>query len=176
MAGPENLRQQSHLLLPGYEEMKRIKESAGRFAIPVGGHWVERDVLHISEAISERWPTLRVWSCTCGHCLDHPDPTRRHFPHKVVEMLEGGGMADVFGFTEFGEHVIQHLYAIDSQVTDPWEVQEQENRKIRRAREKEERARQREALEPIEAALRSRKYHWKGPDGLYTDPWGGGRR
>lgn len=173
--GPENLRK-GDLLLPGYEQMHRIKESSGQFAIPVGGHWVEMDVLRIAEKVEEySQGQCRVWSCTCGRCLDHPDVMQRHYPHKVVEVLPDGGLADVFGFSEFGDHVVHHLIAIDRQLADPWEVQAQEDAKVKKRVEAERREAQREALDAIETALKSRKIHWKGPDGLYADPYGGGR-
>lgn len=159
------------LLLPGHHEQVKAVERASHFLIPVGTHWVERDVLFVSEEITRRWPNLAVVSCSCCHCLE-----RGHHPHMVVESCRDGQTRPVFGFAEFGRHVIEQLAAIHVENSGGrLDQMRRHNEKIIESRAKKAREQSEEAAEVVVAALRSHKHDWRGPNGLRTQAGRGGR-
>lgn len=151
------------LLLPGqWEQMKAI-ENARHFLVPVGTHWVENDVLRISETVARRHPNLRVVSCTCGNdCVK-----LGHYPHMVVEFTRTGQTLPVFGFTEFSEEVIARLDAIHVS-QNPNEAAMKHNEQQRKKLQAASDDARREGLEIVEQALKSPKFDWRGPNGLRT--------
>lgn len=153
------------LLLPGEWEKFQAVQASSKFLRPVGTAWVESDVLGISEEIARRWPSLRVASCPCGHCA-----RRGHYPHVILEHCRDGVTRPVFGFMRFDRDIIHRLQAIHTS-QDPAAKQEKFKAKYRADRAKARAEQQREDLEVIEAALRSPKLDWKGPNGLRTNPY-----
>lgn len=153
------------LLLPGeYERIEAIRASS-KFLRPVGTSWVENDVLGIAEEVARRWPNLAIASCPCGHCLE-----RGHYPHVVMEHCRDGVTRPVFGFTRLNREIVQRLQAIHTSQ----DVQAQHDRLKAAHRAEAKRKRdeaQRAQLEVVEAALRSPKHDWRGPDGLRTNPY-----
>lgn len=159
------------LLLPGQHERLQSVERSRHFAIPVGTHWVERDVLYVSEEIARRWPNLLVVSCSCGQC-----GLQGHYPHMVMESCRDGETRPVFGFHEFGRHLIERLQAAHNENTeDLLERMHKENEKVRKAKRDKVRDQQREAAEVVGAALQSPKLKWRGPGGVTTDTSKAGR-
>ena len=157
-------REQAKLLMPGeWERLHAVQASSG-FLLPVGVHWVERDVLGIAQEVSRRWPNLRIASCNCGRCVEEG-----HHPHVVMELTRSGKTVPVFGFMRFGRHVIERLWAIHAD-QNPNAAAMEHNARQRRALKKKSQEVQAENLEVVEAALNSRKHDWKGPKGLKTNP------
>lgn len=157
------------LLLPGREGSVQVKRNLSNFLIPVGTHWVERDVLFISEEISRRWPSAIVVSCN----RNHPGECAPvgHYPHMVMERLPDGRTLPVMGFERFEPDVIHRLQAIHVS-QDPQATHEQINRRERKARHQRVQEHGRELAEIVGAALRSNSHSWKGPDGIAASPHG----
>lgn len=157
--------------MPGQFERLQSVERSKHFAIPVGTHWVERDVLYISEEIARRWPNLLVVSCSCGQCT-----LQGHYPHMIMEACRDGQTRPVFGFHEFGRHLIERLQAAHNENTsDLLERMHRDNEKVRKAKRDEALDEQREATEIVAAALESPKLKWTGPNGITTDTSKAGR-
>jgi len=152
------------LLLPGEWEQLQAISASSKFLVPVGTDWVEQDVLGIANEVSIRWPNLAVASCPCGHCL-----RKGHYPHVVMEHCRDGVTRPVFGFTRLDRRIIDRLKAIHAS-EDPQAKHEEVKRKARAEAKRKREEEQKEQLEIVEAALRSPKVHWKGPDGMSADP------
>lgn len=157
----DSLSDQS-LLLPG--QWNGPQASAGDFLLPVGTDWVERDVLEIGMEVAERFPNLRVASCECGRCVEEG-----HFPHAVLELCKDGVTRPVFGFREFGRHIIDRLMEIHLS-NDPERKLEEANRKARAEVKRQVDEQRREGLEVVRSALESHKVNWTGPHDMKTDP------
>lgn len=156
------------LLLPGQDSQQKAVRASRDFIIPVGTHWVERDVLMVSEEINRRWPSLLVVSCGCGAC-----DANGHYPHMVVESCEDGRTRPVLGFVEFGRHIIEQLsMAEQTESADLLERMKRDNDLERARRKKASDEKIHEAAEVLGAALASSKQRWKGPNGVVTDPAG----
>lgn len=153
--GTEN----KNLLLPGDHERLQAIEKSSRFTIPVGTHWVERDVLYVSEEIARRWPNLAVVSCSCGKCL-----TVGHHPHMVVESCRDGQTRPVFGFVKFGRHIIEQLAAAHVS-NNTLERIHKNNADVLEQKRKAHRERTGEASEMLVSALRSHKLSWTARHG-----------
>lgn len=152
------------LLLPGeYERLQAVRASS-KFLRPVGTAWVESDVLGIANEVATRWPNLAIASCPCGHCL-----RRGHYPHVVMEHCRDGVTRPVFGFTRLDRDVIHRLQAIHAS-QDPAAKHEKLKERHRAEAKRQRDEAQREQLDVIEAALKSRKQDWRGPNGLRTRP------
>lgn len=158
------------LALPGDIERLQAIRASSKFVLPAGTHWVENDVLSISNEIASRWPNLRVASCPCNRCL-----IEGHYPHVILEHCKDGVTRPVFGFTRFSPDVVERLKAIHASEDPAAKHREINERKRTEERKRAEEA-QREHLEVVEAALKSRKSDWRGPDGLRTDPYAKGPR
>lgn len=152
------------LLLPGQWQEEHLRQASSGFMLPVGTSWVQRDVLGIADEINARWPNLRVASCACGHCI-----SRGHAPHAVLEHCRDGVTRSVFTFTRFDRDVIDRLHQIHVS-QDPQAQHVAHNEAIRKELKRKADERQDEALEIVEAALRSTKFDWRGPGGFRTDP------
>lgn len=156
------------LLLPGEWERVQAISASSKFILPVGTAWVERDVLGIANEVSARWPNLAVASCPCGKCLSGHTP---HYPHVVMEHCKDGVTRPVFGFTRMDRDVIHRLQAIHAS-QDPQAKHEEVKAKARADAAKAREEAQREQLEIVEAALRSPKQDWRGPNGIRTQAYG----
>lgn len=152
------------LALPGDLERLQAVQASSKFVLPVGTHWVENDVLSISNEITARWPNLRVASCPCNRCL-----IEGHYPHVILEHCKDGITRPVFGFSRFSRDVVDRLKAIHASENPQAKHRELNARKQAEVKQQAEDA-QRERLEVVEAALKSRKRDWRGPNGLRTDP------
>lgn len=151
------------LKLPGDWNKVQANTNASEFVLPVGTHWVARDVMGISEEVERiSGGRCRVASCQCGRC-----PSEGHFPHVVVERSRGGGTHPVFGFSSFGPHVIQRLREIHVGQNHHAKSME-ENQRLRQQLKKRADDVQQEKLEVVAAALASHKHDWRGPDGIRT--------
>lgn len=156
------------LIMPGQEARQRVQAGAGDFLIPVGTHWVERDVLRVSEEVSRRWPNLAVVSCQCGRCGE-----LGHYPHMVVEQLPTGESTPVLGFMQFSREVIEQLsMAEQAESADLLERMRKEKEATLRERQRKATEARDEAKAVLVSALRSNKQHWVGPNGVATDPTG----
>lgn len=152
-----------NLAIPGDWDSLRLSSKASEFLTPVGTHWVERDVLGVAEEVYKITDgKCRVASCQCGKCLE-----KGHFPHVVVELGKDGRTHPVFGFTRFGPHVTQRIREIHIS-QNPNKKSMENNRKIHEARKQKARDLQTERLEIVEAALKSHKFDWRGPNGIRT--------
>lgn len=152
------------LNLPGqdWDKLTEIKDTS-KFLIPVGTDFVERDVLGISEEVYRITNgRCRVASCSCGKCLE-----KGHYPHVVVERGKSGRTYPVFGFTNFGPHILQRLRQIHVS-NEPNKKSMKKNAQIYESRKQIARDKQTEKLEVIESALRSHKFDWRGPNGIRT--------
>lgn len=152
------------LNLPGgnWDDLQ-VERNTSNFLLPAGTHWVENDILSISDRVNQITNgKCRVASCTCGNCV-----MKGHFPHVVVELTRSGKTAPVFGFTEFGEHVLHRLREIHVS-QEPNKKSEENNRRVREQARKNTDAHRREKLEIIQAALDSPKHDWRGPGGIRT--------
>jgi len=150
------------LLLPG--DWNPLQQGRpGGLVEPVGTHWVERDVLGVAQEVAQRWPNLRVASCSCNRCHE-----QGHYPHVVVELCRDGKQRPVFGFSAFGRHIIERLEAIHV-ANEPDKQAEKANEQAKKAARKQTDDKRRADLEVIEAALRSPKIDWKGPGGKRAD-------
>ena len=151
------------LALPGDMGNLQAQRNESEFLMPVGTHWVERDVLGISEQVYEvTRGKCRVASCQCGRCLD-----KGHFPHVVLELGKDGRTHPVFGFTSFGPHVVQRIQEIHVS-QNPNKKTMQANAERRQQLKQKSRVIQQEKLEVVESALKSKKFDWRGPDGMRT--------
>ena len=155
---------QQTLLLPGQWERIEAQRRSSQFILPVGTSWVQADVLGVANEVATRWPNLQIASCNCGKCLD-----RGHYPHVVLEHTRTGETVPVFGFLRLNRDVIHRLQAIHTS-QDPLAKHKEQNELTRAALKAEADAAQKEQLEVVEAALRSPKHNWKGPNGMRTDP------
>lgn len=151
------------LALPGnWGQFAEVRDT-GRFLEPVGTAFVERDVLGVAEEVHRvSGGRCRVASCSCGNCH-----RKGHFPHAVVEQGNSGRVYPVFGFSEFGPHVVQRLREIHVS-NNPNKEAMDHNRKVKARLQKRTDEKRAEGLEIIRAALESRKFDWKGPAGLRT--------
>lgn len=150
------------LELPGDWDGVQSKVTS-EFVLPVGTHWVERDVLGVSEEIEAMTGgQCRVASCQCGKC-----ELEGHFPHVVVEHGRRGGTFPVFGFHKFGPHVIQRMQEIHVS-NNPNKKAMEANKKRRQEIEAQAEAIQREKLDIVHSALSSTRFDWKGPNGIRT--------
>lgn len=152
------------LKLPGgnWDRLQQVKDT-GRFLLPAGTSFVEKDVLGVAEQVHNiTGGKCAVASCDCGHCLE-----RGHFPHVVLEKARDGQTHPVFGFTRFGPHVVQRLREIHVSTGHHTKTMK-ENQHKRDALKKKAQEKQREKLEVVEAALKSHKFNWTGPDGMRT--------
>lgn len=142
------------------------RTNQGSFLLPVGTSWVENDVLGVAEEVyCITRGKCRVASCTQGHdCMK-----LGHFPHVVVELDKRGRTHPVFGSSSLGPHIVQRLREMHVS-NNPNEKSVRQNEKIRKELEKKSREVLTEKLEIVESALTSRKYDWRGPDGLRTRP------
>lgn len=138
--------------------------AARSMTLPVGGHFVEKDVLDLAEEVAARFPNLRIASCDCNRCAE-----RGHFPHVVVEMTRDGQQRPVLGFYEFGRHVIDMIHKAHISNLSLRDLEDKEGR-ARQAKKKEAREELEANLEVVEAALKSPKIEWTGPNGVKTDP------
>lgn len=153
------------LLLPGDWGRIHQDKNQSRFLLPVGTHWVENDVLGIADEVRRiSRGKLRVASCSCGKCI-----RSGHFPHVVVEIGKRGGTYPVFGFTRFGRHVIQRVRQIHVS-TGHHKKEEKKNKFIRKKLKQKAKDIQTHKLEVVEAALKSNKQDYRGPEGMKTDP------
>lgn len=151
------------LALPGDMGNLTAQKNESEFLIPVGTHWVERDVLGISEQVYQvTGGKCRVASCNCGRCLD-----KGHFPHVVLELGKDGRTHPVFGFTRFGPHVVQRIREIHIS-QNPNKKAMESNRQKREELKRKSQDIQQEKLEIVEAALKSTKFDWRGPKGMRT--------
>ena len=155
------------LKLPGqnWESLTQVRDS-DKFLIPVGTDFVERDVLGISEEVHRvTGGKCRVASCQCGKCLE-----KGHYPHVVLEKTRGGHTSPVFGFTNFGPHIVRRLREIHVS-NNPNKKSMQNNQKIVAERKRKQDEARQEGLEIVRAALESHKLDWKGPNGIRTRPF-----
>jgi hypothetical protein len=151
------------LMLPGQWQEEQLRIASAGFMLPVGTAWVERDVLGIADEINARWPNLRVASCACGHCVE-----RGHAPHAVLEYCRDGVTRPVFTFVQFNRDVIDRLHQIHVS-NDPAAQHAAHNAALRKELKAKSDAVLDEGLEIVEAALRSPKQDWRGPNGMRTD-------
>lgn len=136
-----------------------------KMLVPVGTSFVQKDMLGIAEEVhSMTGGRCRVVSCQCGQCVE-----KGHFPHAVVEFAKNGKTYPVFGFREFGRHVIDRMREIHVS-NNPNKKAMKKNAELYASRKKRAQEVQQEKLEVIEAALRSPKFDWRGPSGMRTDP------
>lgn len=150
------------LALPGnWDKIIEAGSNVDKTLLPVGTHWVERDVLGISEEVHRvTRGKCRVASCQCGKCVEVG-----HFPHVVLEVDRFGRTSPVFGFTSFGSHVVQRLREMHVS-NNPNKKAMASNARLRKAREQRVAEARQEKLEVIESALRSHKHDWKGPGNM----------
>lgn len=160
-----SVSQRTGLLLPGDWERLQAQAASSKFLLPVGTHWVERDVFGIADEINARWPNLRVASCGCGHCI-----TRGHAPHAVLEHCKDGQTRPVFEFTRFGRDIIDRLHAMHTS-QDPLAQHEAHNLKVRAELEAKQAEKRAADLEVAEDALRSTKINYRH-DGVEYTPHG----
>ena len=151
------------LALPGdWDKVQAVRNSSS-FLLPAGTHWVESDVLGVSEEVYRvSRGRCQVASCSCGRCVE-----KGHFPHVVVESTRDGRTSPVFGFTRFGPHVVQRLREIHVS-NAPNKKAMASNQKIREDQKKKSREFQQEKLEVVRSALASHKHNWVGPNGIRT--------
>ena len=152
------LDQTQRLLLPGQWEKLKAVEASRNFALPLGTHWIERDVFDITSEIQHRWPELRVASCSCGRCM-----YVGHYPHMVCEVAPDGSYAPVFGFSEFSREVIDRLFLLDAQrfrggVKEQMQKIQEKNRSNLRAQENALNDETEERKDMVVSALRSGKH------------------
>lgn len=151
------------LHLPGQWDGLTSRTNGGSFLLPVGTHWVERDVLGIAEEVYKvTRGKCRVASCNCGRCL-----SRGHFPHVVLELDKYGETHPVFGARSLGPHIVQRLREMHVSNNPNKRAMEANERERQRRRNVSEAANQ-EKLEVVRSALSSHKFDWRGPDGIRT--------
>jgi hypothetical protein len=151
------------LELPGEWDKVTKVQNTSRFLLPSGTAFVERDVLGVAEEVERiSGGKCRVASCSCGKCLE-----KGHYPHVVLELSRRGQTSPVFGFTNFGPHVVQRLREIHVS-TGHHKESLKKNEKIRKDMKAKAVEVQRENLEIVETALKSHKFDWRGPRGLRT--------
>lgn len=157
---------EQRLLLPGEQDQIQAIRASSKFVQPVGTHWVEGDVLGVANEVARRWPNLAVASCPCGHCL-----RKGHYPHVIMEHCRDGVTRPVFGFTRLNRSIVDRLKAIHASNNPQAKHEDLKARHRAEAKRQRDEA-QREQLEIAEAALKSSKTDWRGPNGLRTSPYG----
>ena len=151
------------LALPGDMGNLQVNRNDAEFLMPVGTHWVEQDVLRISEEVDRiTQGKCRVASCNCNNC-----ERQGHFPHVVLELGKDGRTHPVFGFTQFGPHVVQRIREIHVS-QNPNKKAMTENQRLLAERKQRTRDAQSEKLEIVKSALSSHKHNWRGPNGIRT--------
>lgn len=149
--------------LPGNWDKVSVARDTSRFLLPAGTSFVERDVLNVAEEVHRvSEGKLSVASCSCGRCVE-----KGHFPHVVLELDRRGRTSPVFGFTTFGPEVVQRVREIHISQKHVQKASAR-NKLIREQAKKNASLAQQEKLEIIEAALKSSKFDWRGPEGLRT--------
>ena len=161
--GHSSVLSDQSLEVPGQWNEAQVLSRSSEFLLPAGTSWIKRDVLGVAEEVERMTGgKCRVASCSCGKCLQ-----LGHFPHVVVELTKQGQTVPVFGSKELGPHIVQRLREIHVS-NNPNKKSMKKNAKLRAEMKQKALEIQREKLAVVEAALRSHKFDYRGPNGMRT--------
>lgn len=142
---------------------QRTGKQTGSLLVPNGAGWVEHDTLGVAEEVARRWPNMRVAKCQqrCTDCA-----ALGHYPYVVMELTRSGKSVPVLGFLRLDRTVIDTIWSISHAAGDQQKLADAHNQKVRAELDRKSAEAQQASLEIVGAALKSRKFDWRGPGGV----------